>query len=667
MIYALVTLTTLALASTAHAQLSCGGALEFPGSPACKEYTGSNWTVALAEADCPNIPSASGGEVLQELCPTDGNVGVCTVDDPEVGFLFYFYAGDDATLDGACSAFFAGVWTSNAPLGFCNHNAEPAPGEALVSACKQYSGDGWDATSATTDCGTLDSGAFTADSACADSAIGYCVFNDGTANEYEIHYYEGDATALETGCTGLSGTWVESTIEVDILLQEAIDALVSDGDVTVSPDSCDETCVATLVATSAAIEFTPAGTTPTKGFIFLPGGVDPRSYSVAARMIAEAGFFVALLPFPDNLPFLDPFRPNNIILNHPEITNWAIGGHSLGGSVAGIYADVNPLGAIEALAFFASVTGDTVDLSDNALRVYALAGTEDLGLPVTAWEDSFVRLPANAYGGLIQGANHEQFAYYSRSLDAGEEPFITRERQHEIYVGATIHMLLHLGEDVTADFELPLYENLGLGDNADDICVLSQFEIASVSWWDLAPGDIDLVNFETSVEFDALQAEYTAAGGDSVVTLSTYTVQTSNPDDITSPPINIGEVWCKMKSQGAFVQDLNFTAWGGQGDCASTNERILTLALWLVPHTTRIKYFRSRTHVEFVDDVLTTSAAEFASTDIAINEVSGDYEISTPYLETPSFGPPPPFNGMFWCKHWTVASAVEFIYQIAEN
>ena len=78
--------------------------------------------------------------------------------------------------------------------------------------------------------------------------------------------------------------------------------------------------------------FRPVQTTPTTGLVFYPGGlVDPRAYAPYAQDIAAAGFLVVIPPMPLNLAILNSGEAQKVIEAFPEIDNWAVGGHSLGG------------------------------------------------------------------------------------------------------------------------------------------------------------------------------------------------------------------------------------------------------------------------------------------------------------------------------------------------
>src|SRR5512133_595874 len=89
--------------------------------------------------------------------------------------------------------------------------------------------------------------------------------------------------------------------------------------------------------------FQPSNSPAKTGFIFYPGGrVDYRSYAPMARMLAEKGWPVAIVPMPLNLAVLGSDRAAWVIADHPEVQHWVVGGHSLGGSMAAKFADENP-------------------------------------------------------------------------------------------------------------------------------------------------------------------------------------------------------------------------------------------------------------------------------------------------------------------------------------
>ena len=81
---------------------------------------------------------------------------------------------------------------------------------------------------------------------------------------------------------------------------------------------------------------------PTTGLVFVPGArVDPRAYAHVLRPLVDAGYFVAVLKDPLGFSVLADDHVARVIDVHPEITYWAVGGHSLGGVTAAAVADAD--------------------------------------------------------------------------------------------------------------------------------------------------------------------------------------------------------------------------------------------------------------------------------------------------------------------------------------
>ncbi len=647
--------------------MSCGGALAFPGgAAACRDYVGSGWNPASAGGDCTSIPGASGGQLrVGQPCGTADVVGVCRVGvgaPTETALLFY--GGDVSALENACEGFLNGTWSSALPAGRCDHFAATAPSAPGIPACREYTGAHWTASLAESDCAPLKQSNFTVDAPCGASTIGHCTFAGGTPDAYEVHYYAGDAAALAAGCAGFGGgVWTDAGGAVDTLLDEAREALHSDASVTVFPNACDDACLGQLIATKGAITFSPTGHAPTDGFVYLPGGtVDPRAYAVAARQIAAAGYFVALIPFPGGIAIADPFRPNATIARHPEIEHWAIGGHSLGGVTASLYADADPLGVIEALAIFAGYPPATSDLSDDPnLRVYSLLGTEDANMDMAEWTEAKNRLPANTYYGIIQGANHEQFGHYTGQASDGA-PLISRRQQHDIYVGATIHMLRHLGLPASESVESPIYSRLA--DMPWQVCSQAQVAIGGFKVRDLSSAHVNLRAYSTMLEFRGDHPGFSTDGQHRVDVVS-YAAQTSNPDDITAPPIFEGEIWCKMKSQEAIASHYGFKTKSAGSSCAAMNEKIFDWALGQVSRRTGRAYRLSCDSLHYGDDVPTMSGPQYIESEISLAETASFvHTLTSPKLATPMVVPAP-FGGVFYCKVWSPEAAIKFINRVA--
>ena len=156
------------------------------------------------------------------------------------------------------------------------------------------------------------------------------------------------------------------------------------------------------------------------GFIFYSGGlVTPEAYAAHLRPIAEAGHTVFAPKMPLNLAVFDLSAADEIIAAHPEITEWVIGGHSLGGAMAAQYA-LNHDDDIDGLVLWASFPAEGADLSGHKIEVVSVYGSKDgLALPSEILE-SAARLPSSTIFTEIAGGNHAQFGDYG--TQSGDAP-----------------------------------------------------------------------------------------------------------------------------------------------------------------------------------------------------------------------------------------------------
>ncbi|HSQ27931.1 MAG TPA: alpha/beta hydrolase, partial [Anaerolineales bacterium] len=122
------------------------------------------------------------------------------------------------------------------------------------------------------------------------------------------------------------------------------------------------------VVTSEWLIFKPANKAPENGLIIYPGGrVDPRSYAPSAAAIAQQGYLVVITPMPLNLAVFSPARALEVQHTFPEIKNWSIAGHSLGGAMAANLIRNNPQ-AFDGLILWASYPAENDNLSEFDIR-----------------------------------------------------------------------------------------------------------------------------------------------------------------------------------------------------------------------------------------------------------------------------------------------------------
>jgi pimeloyl-ACP methyl ester carboxylesterase len=188
--------------------------------------------------------------------------------------------------------------------------------------------------------------------------------------------------------------------------------------------------------------FQPRAAAPTRGFIFYGGSsVDPRGYAPSAHDIAAAGYMMVLVSVPLDMALLAPERAGVVIEAFPEITTWAIGGHSMGGIAACAYAKDN-LDVIDAVILWASYPSEENSLADTGMPALVISASEDGIYPPDVIDDARKDLPPDTVYVEIQGGNHFQFGWYlddHQPVDG--EATITREEQTARIVDATVDFL----------------------------------------------------------------------------------------------------------------------------------------------------------------------------------------------------------------------------------
>lgn len=120
--------------------------------------------------------------------------------------------------------------------------------------------------------------------------------------------------------------------------------------------------------------FEPGQPSQDKGFILYPGArVEPEAYSYLASMLTEQGYTVVIPSVRFNLAIADSNKADEMISASP-INSWYIGGHSLGGVAAAMYASESTE-QLSGLFFLASYP--SIDLSESSLPVLSIYGEND--------------------------------------------------------------------------------------------------------------------------------------------------------------------------------------------------------------------------------------------------------------------------------------------------
>ena len=168
---------------------------------------------------------------------------------------------------------------------------------------------------------------------------------------------------------------------------------------------------------------------PVSGLVFYPGGkVEHTAYAPLLRELAERRILCVLSEMPLRLAVLDVNAAKEIPEQYPEIEDWYIGGHSLGGSMAAACAEKHG-NQFKGLVLLASYT--TKDLADSDLRVLSVYGTEDGVLKRENYSENRENLPDSTVEVVVDGGNHACFGSYGPQEGDGAARISAQEQLAE--------------------------------------------------------------------------------------------------------------------------------------------------------------------------------------------------------------------------------------------
>lgn len=164
------------------------------------------------------------------------------------------------------------------------------------------------------------------------------------------------------------------------------------------------------------------------GLIFYPGGkVEHNAYARLLSEITNEGYTCIIPKMPFNLAVFDQKAAADIIADLSSIHTWYIGGHSLGGAMAAIYASEKS-DLLEGLILIGSYS--TKDMSRLPIRTLSIYGSEDQVLNKSNYENNKNNLPLAATEFCITGGNHSFYGDYGMQKGDGMATISPEEQQH---------------------------------------------------------------------------------------------------------------------------------------------------------------------------------------------------------------------------------------------
>ncbi len=159
--------------------------------------------------------------------------------------------------------------------------------------------------------------------------------------------------------------------------------------------------------------------------IFYPGAlVETAAYAPLARRLAASGLDVCLVNMPAHLALLGKNRAAAVQTRYPY-ERWYIGGHSLGGMVAALYAAAQP----ERLTGVILCAAYPTKPLDDSLTLVSVYGSADGVLRREKLAAGRRYYPATADEYVIEGGNHAQFGNYGPQKGDGTATIGADEQQ----------------------------------------------------------------------------------------------------------------------------------------------------------------------------------------------------------------------------------------------
>ncbi len=171
---------------------------------------------------------------------------------------------------------------------------------------------------------------------------------------------------------------------------------------------------------------------PKSGIILYPGAkVEPEAYSYYAQGLADNGYVVIIPQVNLNFALFDINQAEQIMEEFSNITDWYIGGHSLGGVAAASYAYDNH-DNISGLILLASYPSDSTDFSETELPALSIYAEFDELTTKEKIKETKHLLSTKTTLYEIKGGNHAQFGMYGSQNGDGDATISAMEQQDQM-------------------------------------------------------------------------------------------------------------------------------------------------------------------------------------------------------------------------------------------
>lgn len=161
--------------------------------------------------------------------------------------------------------------------------------------------------------------------------------------------------------------------------------------------------------------------------LFFPGGkVETTAYAPLMKTIAGQGVDCFLLDMPFHLAVFGMNRPDKVLQKYDGYKTVLVGGHSLGGSAAALYAN-GGTDTVDGLVLLAAYPTKDV----GSLQVLSVYGSLDGVLERDAYENAKPLWSGHGTEVVIAGGNHAGFGNYGRQSGDNEAEISAEAQQAE--------------------------------------------------------------------------------------------------------------------------------------------------------------------------------------------------------------------------------------------
>lgn len=177
---------------------------------------------------------------------------------------------------------------------------------------------------------------------------------------------------------------------------------------------------------------------PVAGYVFYPGAkVEPAAYAPLLTQCAQRGIVCVLVEPRLNFALFDVDAANGVKEQFPQVEEWMIGGHSLGGVAATSYL-ARHMDAYDDVVLLAARS--QADLTGFAGGVLLARGTNDEILNLDLYEQARGLYPTDVREVSIAGGNHAYFGDYGEQ-DGDGVATISRSDQQRQCVEAIVGLV----------------------------------------------------------------------------------------------------------------------------------------------------------------------------------------------------------------------------------